>query len=490
MPRTGTTHLYCANQAKQISNVSRPEHAGSVFPMSVNSLVATSQAGALGLDAPPLGARSAVSSRRGLLGVAGLLVTVLAVCLSAGQTNVLLPNSVGPTVPKFLAGPFGSAGLDLGLGGLIATLVLMFASYIVAMGAIEQLSGRVVLISTAALLALVLLAPPLLSTDIFSYDAYGRMSALYGANPYVHGPSWIPWDRVSGLIGAQWSNIPTVYGPLFTALSYVLAPLSIAASVVAYKSVAALSSLVIVAVVWKGARLRGLDPVKAVALVGLNPIIVVYGVGGGHNDLLMLALLMTGVYALLRQRGRTGGALMVTAIAVKMTAGLMLPFALADGTHRRNGARADQSEDARRRRRIIAGAGMAAAVMGALGFALFGLGPLHLADTLSKTQNQGNLQSIPRLISTLLGFGRLAATAELALVAGFMASLLWLLWRVWIGKLDWITGAGWATVSLLITAGSLLPWYVAWLVPIAALSSDRRLRVAAILMTGIGLTSI
>ena len=58
----------------------------------------------------------------------------------------------------------------------------------------------------------------------------------------------------------------------------------------------------IVFVVWNAARLRGLDPVKAVALVGLNPVIIVFGVGGGHNDLLMLAILLTGLYVLLRQK--------------------------------------------------------------------------------------------------------------------------------------------------------------------------------------------
>jgi hypothetical protein len=65
-----------------------------------------------------------------------------------------------------------------------------------------------------------------------------------------------------------------------------------------------------------------------------------------------------------------------------------------------------------------------------------------------------------------------------------------LLRRVWIGELDWITGAGWATVALLLTASSLLPWYVVWLVPLAALSSDRRLWLTAIVMTGLGLTSL
>ena len=77
------------------------------------------------------------------------------------------------------------------------------------------------------------------------------------------------------------------------------------ANVVAYKAIAAISSVVIVVVVWNAARLRGLDPVKAVALVGLNPVIIVFGVGGGHNDLLMLAILLTGVYVLLRQKERS-----------------------------------------------------------------------------------------------------------------------------------------------------------------------------------------
>jgi hypothetical protein len=40
-------------------------------------------------------------------------------------------------------------------------------------------------------------------------------------------------------------------------------------------------------------------------------------------------------------------------------------------------------------------------------------------------------------------------------------------------------------VALLITASSLLPWYVAWLLPLAALASDRRLWRVAIVMTGV-----
>jgi hypothetical protein len=45
-------------------------------------------------------------------------------------------------------------------------------------------------------------------------------------------------------------------------------------------------------------------------------------------------------------------------------------------------------------------------------------------------------------------------------------------------------------VALLLTTGFLVPWYVAWLIPLAALSRDRRLSGTAIALTGIGLTTL
>ncbi|MBV8956868.1 MAG: hypothetical protein JO179_22210, partial [Solirubrobacterales bacterium] len=55
------------------------------------------------------------------------------------------------------------------------------------------------------------------------------------------------------------------------------------------------------------------------------------------------------------------------------------------------------------------------------------------------------------------------------------ATYVWLLRKVWRGEMDWIDGAGWVALALLITASSMLPWYVAWLMPLAALATDRRL---------------
>lgn len=453
--------------------------------MSVHGpLGATSRSGALNLRArtppgpPASGLRRRGASTRvrlGQLGLAGVLVCGLLVSIAAANTDSLLPESVRP-VPRWLAGPFGGASLNLHVGWLIGVLVLMFAGYALAVRAADGLSARAVLMAIAALHALMLLAPPLLSTDVFSYQAYARMWAMYGANPFTHGPHVMALDPLYPFIGAKWVNTPSAYGPVFTAFSYVLAPLSIAASALAYKAIAAIASLATVALVWNAARLRGVNPVKAAALVGLNPLIVVYGVGGGHNDLLMLALMMAGVLAVLQHRDRAGGALIVAGAGVKLTAGLFLPFALASG---------GRLGTMRRRRDVVVGALLAVVSIAVLAFALFGTGPLHVLGTLQKTQSEGDWHSIPGFISTRLGLGTVGHVAGLALGAMFVAVYLWLIRKVWRGEMDWIDGAGWVGVALIITASSMLPWYVAWLMPFAALATDRRLWRWALWVTAV-----
>jgi Glycosyltransferase family 87 len=445
--------------------------------MSIRTpLGATAPNGNVELAGRTLDSRGAwSSSRAGLLGLAGLLVAGFGVAICAAQTDSLLPESVRP-VPSSLAGAFGTGGPDLHVAGAIGVLALMFVSYAVSVRAADRLSPRAVLMCIAALHALVLLGPPLLSTDIFSYQAYARIGAVYGANPYLDGPHAIALDPLFPYIGAKWSYIPSAYGPVFTTFSYLLAPLSIAASVLAYKAIAVVASLAIVALVWNAARLRGLNSVKAAALVGLNPLLVVYGVGGGHNDMLMLLAMVAGVYVMLGQRERLGGGLMALAVGIKLTAGLMLPFAIAAGGPRRG---------RERRRNLLIGAGVGAALVAALGFALFSTGPLHLLATVHQTQSEGDWHSIPGFISTRLGLSPVGHVAGYVLSVIFVVVCCWLLRRVWRGELDWINAAAWATGAMLITASSLLPWYVVWLLPLAALATDRRLFTIAIVITGV-----
>ncbi|HWF35798.1 MAG TPA: glycosyltransferase family 87 protein [Solirubrobacteraceae bacterium] len=414
------------------------------------------------------GARTGALAARA--GLAGVLLTGMVVALSAAQTNDLVPQSVRP-MPGWLAGVFANTGVGLGPAALIILFALMFASYVLAVRGAAELSPRVVLASITALAAIFLLAPVILSTDVFSYQAYGRMGTLYGTNPYLHGPSTIRLDPLYPFIGSKWVSTPTAYGPLFTAVSYPLAHLDISASVGAYKSLAALGFLATVALVWSAARLRGLDPGRAAMIVGLNPLTVVWGLGGGHNDLLMLAAMAAAIYVLLQQRQATGAAMIAVATAIKLTAAVVLPFALVR-------PHAD-------RRRLLLGAGIASALVATLGFALFGIGQIHLFATLQQNQAAGNWQSIPGFISTELGLGGVGRLVGILLGLVFAGVTVWLLVLVHRGRLDWIDGAGWATVAMLLTASSLLPWYIAWLTPLAALSTDLRLRRWTLAMTGV-----
>ena len=81
--------------------------------------------------------------------------------------------------------------------------------------------------------------------------------------------------------------------------------------------------------------------------------------------------------------------------------------------------------------------------------------------------------SVPNIFVLVLGGGsamlRVVTLAALAL-AGVA------LWR----NRDWLSGAGWATLALLGALVWLTPWYIAWVLPLAAIAGSRRLRQAAL----------
>ena len=62
-------------------------------------------------------------------------------------------------------------------------VALMLLSYVVVVGVADRLSPVLVLGCIAALYALILLAPPLASTDVFSYQFYGRMGSCTAPTP-------------------------------------------------------------------------------------------------------------------------------------------------------------------------------------------------------------------------------------------------------------------------------------------------------------------
>jgi hypothetical protein len=132
-------------------------------------------------------------------------------------------------------------------------------------------------------------------------------------------------------------------------------------------------------------------------------------------------------------------------------------------------------------RRAIAG--VAAAAIGLLVIGLIGFGT-HVFEAfslLSSNQGRSSRLSLPYKTAQLLGVDRDPVRALYALA--FAAVAAWTLWRTWRGA-DPIRMAGWATFAILLASAWLVPWYLLWLLPLAALAADRRLTIATVVLSG------
>src|SRR5258708_17370347 len=97
---------------------------------------------------------------------------------------------------------------------------------------------------------------------------------------------------------------------------------------------ALLASAGTLALVWRCAKARRRDPVAAVVAVGVNPLYVLYGLGGAHNDLLMMFAMMAAVALMLTPREGAAGArreagaaaIVVAGALIKATVAVLLPF--------------------------------------------------------------------------------------------------------------------------------------------------------------------
>ncbi len=407
------------------------------------------------------------------MALASLPLLSLLICIGATRTVWLLPET--RRLPAAMSGPLRHIGLALSQFEVVLLLVSLLIAYMLVVHWSDQLSPRAVIGTVAALDLIVLLGPPLFSTDLFSYQAYARIFALHDLNPYLHGPSAIAGDPIYRLIGPKWTGTASVYGPLFTFLSGIFASASTTASQLGFRVLAALASGGTSLLIWRSAKARRLDPVRAVALFGLNPLVTLYGVSGGHNDMLMLLLSTGAVYAVLTRRDGAAGALVSAATAIKLTGALLLPFALLSDVRHRT----------RRRRAFVIGFAAVTILIAVASAAVFGSGILHLPGTLQTVQNRGTTwKSGPGSVFAATGLHPTTAcriVVDLVLVG----CLLWLLRQVWRGEMDWIEGAAWATFALLVSAWSFLPWYASWTLPLVALCRSRRLWNAAMALTAI-----
>jgi hypothetical protein len=328
---------------------------------------------------------------------------------------------------------------------------------------VPRIGRRAAWAAIVLLVAAFALAPVILSHDVYSYVDYGRLGAIHGLDPYTHPPRAAPADPLYAEV--RWRGTPSVYGPLFTLLSYPLALLPPWAAVASLKALAGGATLAVAALVERMSAPRGIDPLRAACFVALNPLVLVHVVGGAHNDALAMALAMAGTGAVLALREASGGALLLSAFAVKPTAALAAPFAFLGG---------------RDRRRFLLGVALAGVAIGIGAWSVFGWSWLDALGLAGESQGRAGHMSVPVTLARLTGLDAGAVRVVALSIYGALAA--WLLVATARGG-DWLRAAGWAAAGLLLATAWLLPWYLVWALPYAALSRDRRLQMLVLALT-------
>jgi hypothetical protein len=438
-----------------------------------------------------------------------ILLSVAIVGIAASRASILSPPSE-IEFPGWMAGPLGRLGRwwhpDQGQLKLTLSLAVagMFVAYLAVLACASRIRARWAIGTIVVLQVIFFLSPPLSLTDAFNYLNYGRLEVLHGLNPYTTIPALGPTSDPTFYL-SNWHQLLSPYGPLFTIFSFGLVPLGVAGGFWALKACLMIASLATLWLVWRCAELVGRDPLTATVFVGLNPLVLVWGLGGDHNDFFMVFFVMLAFYLLLRARAvRVGGGeagevvgagsrrrrlvayldgsprppgageagparevgagfAVMAAVAIKASAGILLPVVLLG---------------AARRFRLLAGMIAGAVVFGGASIYAFGL---HLPN-LAQQSTLVTLAGLPNVVGSVVGLGGetdsmktiLAGLLVVAAVAGTVWS-----WRT----RRWIEASGFVTLILLITLSWALPWYVLWLLPLAALARGRSLRVAALLVS-------
>ena len=287
-------------------------------------------------------------------------------------------------------------------------------------------------------------APPIFSTDVFSYVAWSRMMWALDLNPYLS-------EAVTALSVSsdgsrqEWPRT-VAYGPAWTlvvsGLGAAAAPAGLFAEVLVHKALAGAGLWATAAAAARiASSIRpGFGPVTWLA-VGFCPLLLVEGPIGGHNDFVAIGLL-TWAAALYISRGRPWtDAVLGLALAWKLTAIGVVPLLVL--SRWRSGTKA-------------------AAISLALCVAPF----------LLLSQPFGGIMPILQSVSERIGASSSEMTALPVRAGILIASLAWSVWIVLRAKP--LPGAAWheawVPASLGIVLGTtpvLFPWYFAWtLIPV------------------------
>jgi hypothetical protein len=218
--------------------------------------------------------------------------------------SLIGPFVAAPSRPNLL--PFTLLGVTL--SALIGAYACAIVAILHAQNRTEETRRYLpFLLLSALVFGLTLLFQPLLfSDDVFTYIFSGRILAVYGADPLNTAPFQFPNDPyLRWVISGR--AAPNIYGPLWLLIASLLVRVGAgpAITLILFKGVALLAHLVNCVLVW--AILGRIAPARRLLgtlLYAWNPLALIELAGSGHNEgvLIFLLLLATWLYVLHTER--------------------------------------------------------------------------------------------------------------------------------------------------------------------------------------------
>ncbi|WP_441957269.1 alpha-(1-_6)-mannopyranosyltransferase A [Mycolicibacterium houstonense] len=381
--------------------------------------------------------------------------------------------------------------------GLVLSSILLWAGVAAMLIAWLWLGRRVIdrtateytmVATTGFWLAPLLLSVPLFSRDTYSYLAQGAL-LRDGFDPYVVGPVENPnslLDNVSPI----WTTTTAPYGPAFILVAKFVTIL-VGDDVVAGTMLLRLCMLPgLLLLIWAAPRVArhvGASGAASLWICVLNPLVIVHLMGGVHNEMLMVGLMMAAIALTFAGRPVIGVSLIAVAVAVKATAGLALPFLVWVWMRQLR----DKRDMAAVRAFAIATAASVlifVAVFAVLSW-LAGVG-LGWLTALAGSVKIINWLTVPTAAANLINaIGGLVfpvnfyAVLEVARIIGILTivialPLLW--WRYRHTDRQALTGIALAMVVVVLFVPAALPWYYTWPLAVAAALIQTRPAIAAV----------
>ncbi|MBV8965471.1 MAG: alpha-(1-_6)-mannopyranosyltransferase A, partial [Mycobacteriaceae bacterium] len=354
-------------------------------------------------------------------------------------------------------------------------------------GVIEGTAGEYQMIaSTGFWLAPLLVSVPVFSRDTYSYLAQGAL-LRDGLDPYLVGPVENPNDLLDN-VSPIWTTTTAPYGPVFILVARFVTML-VGDNVVAGTMVLRLCMLPgLVLLIWAAPRIArhvGASGAAALWICVLNPLVIIHLMGGVHNEMLMVGLMMAGIALTMERHPVAGVAVVALGVAVKATAGLALPFLVwvwarqLRGRRQRGAAFAIAALGSVLTFVVVFAAFSAAAGVG-LGWLTALAGSVKIINWLTVPTAAANLiNAVGGLFADVQFYAVLEVTRLIGIGIIVVAlPLLW--WRFRHTDREALVGIACAMVIVVLFVPAALPWYYTW--PLAAMSAltQSRTWIAAI----------